>query len=124
LVVKISHLSRGTNSLNFTLLIGRTVFITMPGIFGSKGGAAETKDLAYCMFRNTLITLAMVGISLGSVMKNKQYKPLFYFTAIAFSGDMVNGYCVACRKEVKHFMEGREVQIHKIKDDSVEKPTI
>ena len=40
----------------------------------SKGNATEAKDLAYCMFRNTLITLGMVGISLGSVFKNKQYK--------------------------------------------------
>jgi len=89
----------------------------MRELFG-KGNTKEVKDLAYCMFRNTLITLGMVGISLGSVFKNKQYKPLFYFTAIAFSGDLVNGYCVACRKEVKYFMEGRSVVLNKVDEDS------
>lgn len=89
----------------------------MSGPFSIKGTSSEAKDLAYCMFRNTLITLGMVGISLSSVFKNKQYKPLFYFTAIAFSGDMVNGYCVACRKEVKHLIEGRSVHLSKLEQN-------
>jgi hypothetical protein len=67
------------------------------------------KNLGYCLLRNSLVTLGIVGVALGTVAKNKKYTPLLLFSAFAFTGDFVMGYCVACRQEVRDFWEAKKV---------------
>ena len=63
----------------------------------------NSKSLGYCMLRNTALTVGMVAIVAGTVARNKQLKPLVYFSVLALGGDLINGYCVTCRNEVRDF---------------------
>ena len=67
---------------------------------------SHAKHVGKCMFGNTLITVGMVAVALGFVVKNKKYKPLMYFSALALSGDLVSGYCINCRSEIQEFKDG------------------
>ena len=61
------------------------------------------KSLSYCMVRSAAITIGMVVVAAGTVAKNKNLKPLAYFSVVALGGDLINGYCITCRNEVRDF---------------------
>ena len=83
---------------------------------------SHAKHVGKCMFGNTLITVGMVAVALGFtyigfVVKNKKYKPLMYFSALALSGDLVSGYCINCRSEIQEFKDAKEAYEQSIKNE-------
>lgn len=77
----------------------------------------QAQTVGTCMLRNSLITFGMVAVALGFVVKNKKYKPLIYFSALAISGDLVSGYCINCRTEIQEFKNAKQAYEKLLRDE-------